>query len=169
MHHIHSPDSPSETTFSVKPQWYYLTAFCIWQQQTVMAILLIVLLPLYDAGGGGGIRTHGAFTPHKFSRLGCYDRFSTPPWWKDLYLLKHLSLDGAGLPVTARAQRVSLNVSYFGCWVTCVWIKISATLPYLRSTKFYFISLALIRCLWRGGRDLNPRTPKDRFLSRELV
>ena len=60
-------------------------------------------------GGGGGIRTHGAFIPHKFSRLGCYDRFSTPPWWKDLYLLKHLILDGAGLPVTARATRVSLK------------------------------------------------------------
>lgn len=30
-------------------------------------------------------------------------------WWKDLYLLKHLILDGAGLPVTARATRVSLN------------------------------------------------------------
>ena len=28
-------------------------------------------------------------------------------WWKDLYLLKHLSLDGAGLPVTARADEQS--------------------------------------------------------------
>ena len=62
-----------------------------------------LLARLIGHGGGSGIRTHGAFTPHKFSRLGCYDRFSTPPWWKDLYLLKHLILDGAGLPVTARA------------------------------------------------------------------
>ena len=46
----------------------------------------------------------------QFSRLRPYDRLGTAPWWKDLYLLKHLILDGAGLPVTARAQRVSIMV-----------------------------------------------------------
>lgn len=56
-----------------------------------MAILLIVLLPLYDAGGGGGIRTHGAFTPHKFSRLGCYDHFSTPPYIIDFIDCRSIS------------------------------------------------------------------------------
>ena len=32
----------------------------------------------------------------------------TPPWWKGVYLLKHLKLDGAPLPVTARAFSVSI-------------------------------------------------------------
>ena len=78
-HHIHSPDSPSETTFSVKPQWYYLTAFCIWQQQTVMAILLIVLLPLCDAGGGGGIRTHGPLRVSGFLDRCTRPGYAIPP------------------------------------------------------------------------------------------
>ena len=29
----------------------------------------------------------------------------TPPWWKVVFILKHLTLDGAPLPVTARAFR----------------------------------------------------------------
>ena len=69
----------------------------------------------YDAGGGGGIRTHGPLRVSGFLDRCTRPDYATPPWWKDLYLLKHLILDGAGLPVTARAQRVSLNVSYFGC------------------------------------------------------
>ena len=73
-----------------------------------MAILLIVLLPLCDAGGGGGIRTHGPLRISGFLDRRTRPGYATPPWWKDLYLLKHLSLDGAGLPVTARAQRVSI-------------------------------------------------------------
>ena len=33
----------------------------------------------------------------------------TPPyWWKGVYLLNHLKLDGAPLPVTARASEKSL-------------------------------------------------------------
>ena len=32
----------------------------------------------------------------------------TPPWWKGVYLLNHLKLDGAPLPVTARASKKSL-------------------------------------------------------------
>ena len=33
----------------------------------------------------------------------------TPPyWWKGVYLLSHLKLDGAPLPVTARASEKSL-------------------------------------------------------------
>ena len=30
-----------------------------------------------------------------------------PYWWKGVYLLKHLKLDGAPLPVTARAYEKS--------------------------------------------------------------
>ena len=32
----------------------------------------------------------------------------TLPWWKGVYLLNHLKLDGAPLPVTARASEKSL-------------------------------------------------------------
>lgn len=33
-------------------------------------------------GGEGGIRTHGAWEPHKISSLGRYDHFGTSPWCK---------------------------------------------------------------------------------------
>lgn len=32
-------------------------------------------------------------------------RFATYPWWKGVFILKHLKLDGAPLPVAARALK----------------------------------------------------------------
>ena len=34
-----------------------------------------------NVGGKGGIRTHGAVTPEKFSRLPRYDLFATSPYY----------------------------------------------------------------------------------------
>ena len=69
-------------------------------------LYLLRCRPKIGFGGQGGCRAHYLIENGFTVRRVC--RFATYPWWKGVFILKHLKLDGAPLPVAARAFSVSI-------------------------------------------------------------
>ena len=78
-------------------------------KQRIFPTLILSLLPMLPPKTPMAPCT--GFEPANLLQPTVFKTAPSPPghtaWWKDLYLLKHLLLDGAGLPVTARADKQS--------------------------------------------------------------
>ena len=114
----------------------------------------------------------------------------TPPWWKGVFILKHLTLDGAPLPVAARAFRSPLNASrrlgfedshsyltdfnhiayvgmVLGSNISTFFHSVLSGFPGWSIQLIRSIALSMVihyqRCYpnWRTRLDLNQRTPYE--------
>ena len=56
-----------------------------------------------EVGGGSGTRTHTRLPVTGFLNRSSANYAYPSIWWKEVFILKHLKLDGAPLPVTVRA------------------------------------------------------------------